>query len=218
MALIALPPKFSFGKINKWGLLRAGNTIRSRFTGSSQRIVYPYAVWAFEGELIDYPEPEAAAIRAFLTALEGQKNTFNMPVPGWSASNANIANPNVTYGVYGGSSAVIRTNHMGLSVGGPGVIYFNPDSSYFAHLKIGDYFQIGNELKIVTGNILLNAGGADQISFDFQPALRASYPHGTLLTVRNPSCVMSSIDDDAGIFSLSPPVKHSFGLKAIEAF
>jgi hypothetical protein len=193
MALITLPPKFSFGRISKWGLMRAGNTVRSRFTGVSQRIVYPYAVWVFEGDLIDYPEPEASAIRAFLAALEGQKNTFRLPVPGYTQGVNYSGAINLTAG------AAVRATSVTVGAGNNG------------KLLAGEYFNINGELKTATADI---AGGV----LNFQPALRAAAANGTALGLVNPYCEMAAIDDDIGIFGIAPPVKHQVSIKAIEAF
>jgi hypothetical protein len=206
MALITLPPKFGFSKISKWGLVRAGNTIRSRFTGSRQTITYPYALWAFEGDLIEYPEPEASAIRAFLASLEGQENTFQLPVPGWQAGNAEIA-AGLPY--TSAFAAPVRTNVTTVLANGagPGATVMSP----------GDYFVInGDELKIATK--VTDGASYNNKTVEFQPPLRKTVVVNSAIVVRNPYCVMSAIEDDVATWGLAPPVKHGFSLKALEAF
>lgn len=83
MAVIYVPRSFGYSNISKWGLSRSGNVARSKFTGQSQRVTYPYALWAFEGTLKEFVEPDASDIRAFLVNLSGQENTFDLPVPGY---------------------------------------------------------------------------------------------------------------------------------------
>lgn len=358
MALITLPSKFGFTRINKWGLMRASNTLRSRYTASRQAIVYPYAAWSIDADLIDYPEPEASSIRAFLTELEGQANTFDLPVPGyagprsgyvqglnypvianhnntsvtnmggntyriqkisgvsgaWDASatsaigfsgdfslridpnggvNGKVGvsiNPNandgfgldfgwawfgswqgyqasgaVTGGLPGATAWLWRTDTT-LSLGrgaslaeaqaapdyswtpdinaaADDILYF--DSSFNTigdrldvqfsgityitltaaalvraasivtdmsanALQAGDYFSINNELKLVTSTV----GG----TINFKPPLRAAAIIGTTIEVMKPKCRMAADDDDVGLFGIAPPVKHSFKLKASEAF
>src|SRR6476661_1255535 len=196
MALITLPTKFSFGRVNKWGLDRAGNVLRSRYTGSRQAIVYPYAVWTFDGDLIDYPEPEASAIRAFITALEGVGNTFNLPVPGYNGpSGGYVGNGAVN------TAAVVGANTLSVK---------NLPASTKV-LIAGEYFMVNGELKMLTADVNTTAGGIG--TFNFEPSLRAAAAVNAVVTLQAPYCTMAADDDDVGIFSISPPVRHSVKIK-----
>lgn len=198
--LIPMPAKFGFKSISKFGIVRATNTVRSRYTGHRQTIVYPYAVWVLQGKLIEYPEgPEAQAIRAFLALLDGEANTFQFKVPGYTQNAANTGS-GVSATVAAAAGATQMT--VGLGFGG----------GLAGYLKAGEYFTVNDELKLVTADI--TAGGV----LAFKPALRAPVPINTVLTIVNPYCVMASIDEDVATWGLGPPVKHDFDFNAMEAF
>ena len=205
MAIINLPAKFAFTKVNKFGLTRAGNTLRSRYTGQGQRVVYPFAVWELEGTLVDYDGPEAAAIRSFLVQLEGIKNEFRLPVPGWMPSNIHNAKF-ADFEVYGAGGAPIRASSINARVGG--------NWQLGAWLDEGSYLQIGDELKIVTAAV---ASSTDLATINFKPALRKGYAHATPIIVRNPTVLMHAVEDDVASWGLSAPVRHGLSIAAIEA-
>jgi hypothetical protein len=201
MALISLPSKVHFEKVEKLQLLRAGATIRSKYTGSRQTIVHPFAIWVFQGTLIPVEGADAGEWRSFLTKLEGQKHTFQLPVPGVEA-------PLSGYQGVLSTSATALARATSISVTG---------TANALALKEGDYFTINGELKIATAPVQLNGTGAGTISF--QPGLRKPLTAtGLVLTLNNPYCVMSAADDEAATWGLERPVRHGIKLSAIEAF
>lgn len=196
MALIALPAKFGFNRVERFGLRRAGVSLRSRYTGDVQKIVYPFAVWEFKGNFIDYPEDQGAReIRAFLAALKGQENTFKLPVPGYYKNSANNGTALATT-----AAALVRAVSITVTNAGAG------------YIKAGEYFTIQDELKIATAD--MTAGGV----IAFQPPLRAPVAIATPLVILNPYCVMSSPDDDVAMWGISAPTRHGFELEGIESF
>jgi hypothetical protein len=200
MAIITVPAKFSFTRVAKFGLLRATNVLRSRFTGQGQRIVYPFAVWQFEGTLVDYDGPEAAAIRSFFIQLEGQKNSFRLPVPGYDKPSTGYTN-NAAVAV----AAAARASSI--TMGGAG--------ASIPFLGDGDYFTIQDELKMVTAPVALNAQG--QAVVNFKPAMRKAAAINVGITLQKPTVLMHSTDDDVATWGLAAPVRHSLSLSAIEA-
>jgi hypothetical protein len=211
MAVIPVPAKFGFTKVDQWGIIRAGRTARSRFTGSRQTIVLPYAVWSFEGTLVNYPEPEANDIRAFLIQLEGQANEFDLPVPGYVPKSLN--QQNCTFQTYGDGGAPIRGRTISMRIAWTTTVDLSVGATF---AKRGDYFRIGNELKIVTQDCL--SVGSDTQVINFEPPLRQAYPHNTLMDLKTPTCRMSAVDDEIGTWGLQAPVIHNFELKAMESF
>lgn len=202
MALITMPAKFGFRSIAKWGLVRANNTMRSKFTGQRQVIVYPFAVWVLQGKLIEYPEgTEARDIRAFLALLDGQANTFQFPVPGYLA-------PSGGYAGNAQINAIAASNSLTVSLKGL------PINS--TPLKKGEYFTVNGELKLLTTDV--NTDGAGIGNATFKPGLRAAVAVNDIVTLQNPYCIMASIDEDAATWGLGPPVKHDFDFNAMEAF
>lgn len=200
MAIIPLPTKFSFTRIPRFGLLRAGNTLRSKYTGQSQRVTYPFAVWQVQGELVEYDGPEAAAIRSFFSKLDGQKHTFRLPVPGYTRSAS---------GYTGAISVATAAPARQASIDFSGTTASVP---IFAE---GDYFTINDELKIVTASVASSGTGTGTVNF--KPALRKPVAAGTAILNNNPTIIMHSVDDDVASWGLMPPYKHGLTLDAIEA-
>lgn len=208
MALIALPAKFGFTRIDHFGLQRAGVTMRSRFTGKRQVVIYPFAVWEFEGTFVDYPEDQGARqIRAFLVKLEGQKNTFKMPTIGYLRPSSDILYNYVNPADAKVSAAAILARATQIVV---------TMAAYAGEpIKEGEYFNINDELKMATADAVV---AANQMTIQFQPPTRVAYALGTPVKFLNPYCVMASVDDDAASWSLAAPVKHGFKFSASEAF
>lgn len=209
MALIPLPTKFQFSKVSKWGLIRAGNTLRSNYTGYSQRIVYPYSAWIFEGTLIDYPEPEASSIRSFLTLLEGQKNSFQIPVPGWTPNGRRSQTNNVPFTLY--QNLAVRSNYVTIIMGAG-----RTNTSTELPLINGDYFSVNGELKVAL-SVEVNMFGVNLVNVKFDPPNRQPWNAGDVVTYINPVIELVSVDDDVALSSVKEPYKQQTVIKAIEA-
>lgn len=200
MAIISVPAKFSFTDISRFALQRASNILRSRYTGQSQRIVFPFAIWQLEGTLVDYDGAEAAAIRSFYAQLDGVKNTFRLPVPGYTKpSTGYIANRAVSI------AAAARATSLTVSGG-------TPNAPYIGN---GEYFMVQDELKLTTAPVAFN--GAGQATINFKPALRKAVAVGVNVIVLNPTILMHATDDDVANWPLKPPYRHGFNFSAIEA-
>lgn len=138
MALVTLPTKFGFTRIERFQLSTFGNVFRSRYTGQRQMVTYPFAVWELEGQLVDYDGVEAAAIRAFFVKLKGQQNSFKLPTPGYSKPASGFALSNVTASAADARATAITLNSVG--------------SANAQFLRVGDYFTVNDELKMVTAD------------------------------------------------------------------
>lgn len=200
MAIITLPTKFAFTRIPEFKLQRSSNTIRSKYTGQGQTIVFPFAVWFLKGTLVDYDGLEAGKIRSFLVQLDGQANTFRLPVPGFSkpmtgySANAQLK----TAAAARASSITIKS--------------LTPLASVFAE---GDYFTINDELKLVTQAVAAN--GAGEATVSFKPPLRKAAAVNDAIITQNPTCLMRALDDDIAKWGVSAPVRQSTPFEAVEA-
>ena len=202
MAIITVPTNFSFTAISKFQLLRASNTVRSKWSGWRTTVTYPFAVWILEGTLVEYDSPNARLIRSFLTQLEGPKNTFRLFVPGHSKPTTNYAGNALVNNVAGIAAGATSMAIDGLTASVP-------------ILNEGDYFTVNDELKIATTSISSNASG--QATLSFMPALRKSLTDNTVVTFQNPTVLLHMQDNDAANWPLSPPYRHKFKISAIEA-
>lgn len=200
MALITLPTKFGFSRIERFGLTRRSNSLRSRYTGQGQTVIYPYAVWEFGGTLIEYDGLDAAAIRSFLLDLEGPKNTFQMPVPGY-------VKPSTGYTLNGVArvKALARTNKI--SVTG-----LTPLTNI---IKKGEFITINDELKVVSDDY--NSTSTGNAFINFKPALRKNVEIDTPIIFQNPYCLMRATEDDVASWSIAAPTRQNSNFEAIEA-
>jgi len=200
MAIIPLPSRFGFSSIPNFTLSRASNEVRSKYTAVRQILVYPYAIWQLDGDIIELDGKDAANMRSFLIQLEGKQNKFRLPVPGYfrpstgyqgNATMLNLASPR--------DSSFIMT---GLTPNAP-------------ILGNGDYLSVNDELKMSTSDIAADNNGRCLVSF--KPALRKSVAPGVTVVLQNPTVLMNSRDDDVASWSLKPPFRQTSKFRAIEA-
>lgn len=201
MSIITVPTAFSFTSITKFTLQRATNVIRSRFTAFRQVISYPYSAWVLEGNLVDYDSTQASLIRSFLVQLEGQKNTFRLPVPGYSRPSTGY----VTGNALTNGAVAARASSMALD----GVTASVPI------LAEGDYFSVNDELKVCTASVSSNGSG--QFTVSFKPPMRKAVADNATVTLQNPTILLSAQDDDVATWGISPPNRHALKMKFIEA-
>lgn len=202
MTIITVPTKFSFTSVTKFALQRATNVIRSQYSGARQVISYPFAVWMLEANLVDYDSTEARLIRSFLVQLEGEKNTFRIPVPGYTTP---------TTGYVAGNCLA-----NGAAASGASSMAVDGLSNSVAVLNEGDYFSVGDELKVCTASVASN--GTGQIaSLSFKPPLRRAVADNATVTLQNPTILMHAADDDVASWGLTPPNRHNIKFKAVEA-
>lgn len=201
--IIALPEKFRFSKIGSFRLERKTNIIKSMFTAKRQVLSLPFAVWYLEADLLETisHEKEGREIRAFLAQLEGQANTFRLPVPGYTL-------PSTGYNANCLSNGVTAARAKSIAVDG-----LANNSNI---LNKGDYFTVADELKIVTNNVTSN--GTGQATIEFQPPLRKQIANNSAVTIVNPTCLMSALEDDVADWQLNAPIKQRTKFEAVEAF
>lgn len=203
MALITLPPKFAFSRVSSFKLQRATNTLRSKYTAQRQTIIYPFAVWMLEATLREYDGVDAGKIRSFLAQLEGQKNTFRLPVPGYTKPTAGYNPAGTEYIV--NSNVPARATSAQIYTGAANTPIFNE----------GDFFTVNDELKIVTVAAATNSGGI--VTVNFQPPMRTVVLTNTVVVLTNPTCLMTAADDDVANWDIAPPVRQSSKFSAVEA-
>lgn len=199
MAIIPLPTRFEFKAIKHFKLERRSLEVRSRYTATRQIVEYPYAIWQLSGNLMDYDGKEAADLRAFLVQLRGKVNGFRLPVPGYTRPSTGYLGDAQTNGV-----AAARA----LSIGVDGL---TPNAQI---IRNGEYFNIGEELKLAVGDVQANASG--QAIINFEPFLRYAKPDNTFVYLQKPTIIMHMAVDDAASWGLEAPVRHKTSFDAIE--
>lgn len=200
MPVLDLPSKELFSNV-EWRIIRATSVNRSPFTGKSQKLSQPFALWAAQFTLVDLEEADARLWRAFLIDLEGQAGSFKMPVPAYNGPST---------GYVGAAGLVNGAAQLGTSLVTDGW------SNNTTVLQRGDWFTVNDELKMCMATETTNGSG--QVTIDFKPALRTSPADNAPLNITTPYAVMSPAGDEHG-WSINPPVRIGpITLQAIEAF
>lgn len=202
MAIIPVPAGMTFSKVNSFTLQRASNILRSKFTGQGQRIVYPFAVWMLEATLNETDGRLAGLIRSFLVQLDGQKNSFRLPVPGYYR-------PSTGFVAYIETTQAVAARASSMLVNGGG------DAQAQALFREGDFFTVNDELKMVTADVATN--GNSQAVIYFKPPLRKPVGAFTAIKYINPTVLMTAEDDDIASWGIGPPTRQSGKFNAVEA-
>lgn len=200
MAIIPVPSGVRFTDFEIW-LDAPSDEMKSPFNGKRQVAKQPYDVWNFEGDLVPVDPMEAGPIKSFLMKLSGKVNAFKLPIAGSKY-------PTSAYS----SLAPIVSNTSGQTGTS---INFKQASNSTLVLKEGDYFNIGNELKVASADVVSNSGGFGTITF--MPPLRdATVINVTPITVVDPFLYLHATRDDVARWNVKPPVRHAFKLQAEE--
>lgn len=202
MAIIPVPARFGFSKVNSFKLQRATNKLRSKFTAQAQTVKYPFAVWMLDATLVELDGLDAGRLRSFLVQLEGQANSFRLPVPGYNKPSTGY-NPSGLE--YANADYAARTKTIQVGIAGASIPVFNE----------GDYFTVNDELKMVTSPVASNAGSLANVSF--QPGLRKPLVAATKLVLIKPTILMTAAEDDVADWAIGPPTRQTGRFEAVEA-
>jgi hypothetical protein len=200
MAIIPLPTRFGFSDIPNFTLARASNEVRSKYTAVRQVLVYPYAVWMLEGSLVDLQGKDAARLRSFLVQLEGKQNKFRLPVPDYYRPSTGYLGDGLVF-----TNAAARAKSIQVSGLAPNTPIIGD----------GEYFNVGDELKMASSDIASDANGRCVIPF--QPALRKTALANLAVKLQNPTILMHSQDDDVASWGIKPANRQTAKFRAIEA-
>lgn len=160
-------PDFNFSSYTLQ-MLRQSLAMKSPFSGKSQVLAMPYALWHFKGQFSIQDTYKAGLLRAFFTNLDGQANTFRLSLPGFTAPLSGYA---------GFTGYVNGANQTGTSL-----ITIAWSASTLI-LQEGDYFTVNDELKVVTAPCY--SDGSGNATINFKPALRTSPATGLQLFIGN---------------------------------
>lgn len=162
---------------SRFGLETNTQSFTSPFTKSTQRVLLGGARWSLSGTLPAMHRSQAAVWQAFFLSLEGSAGTFyGFDPDAKSPRGTGSGTPLVNGSAQTGSSLITDGWAANQTV-----------------LRVGDYFTVNSELKMVTANALTNGSG--QVTISFKPALRNSPADNAVITIDNPTCIMALVDD-----------------------
>lgn len=184
-------------------LARRTSVATSPFTGTEQRSEWPFSLWSVTGAVIEIgleDDSEVRDWRAFILELHGQAGTFRMPVPG-------IDGPSSGYDVVSGQGLVDTADQIGESV-----TTKNWQVSTLI-LNRGDYFMIGDELKMCMQTATSDVSG--NLTLVFEPAMHKATTLDQVVTLANPNAIMRMITDSTQ-WAVRGPMIHTFSFEAVE--
>lgn len=171
----------------EWGLVTNTQIFTSPLSGDTQTVALPGARWAATLNFSNMTPSVARSFIAFLLKLKGPAGRFRL----FDHSNPTTRGSGSTTGTY---PAVSGANQVGNAILTSG---WTPTSLNL--LLPGDYFQIGEELKMITAAAQSNSGGLSTLEFD--PPIRNAPADGSNIIIQKPTitqkptCVMRLIDD-----------------------
>jgi len=210
-------------------LVRDDNALE-RFNGSEQIISNRVAYWAFDIPVLPRSNVEAKRWRASLVDLANPANTFEATPPGYrgSAYAQARSQPIGPLQLSNSTNLALNTGQLlfinpGFSGGGEALVNgpgqlgkvlnirdADPNEILF---RVGEYFSINGELKVVTAQCTTDSIGQAQVQFD--PPLRAAPADGDELNMAQPFASFRVVDPS---WTLQPNRLHSFTLQAIESY
>lgn len=173
-------------------------TFRSPFNGASQTVRFPGTRWVCSLTFNNLTDEKSRRIDALVAALDGEYG--RVKIWDWGREGRTPA----------GTPLVSDANQTGTELHSKG---WTPGKLV---LRIGDYFTVNDELKMVTADVTSAANGTAIITF--APMLRSSPPANARIEVANPYGIFKLKDNQQGAGSREPGVFTSYTLEFEEAF
>jgi hypothetical protein len=196
---ILTPPTVAVERVN-WGLIANSQGFEGELTRDGQEVALPGDRWSTVLTVTNLMGREARAWFAFIASLRGRTGRFWLSPPGQVTH----------YGTALGSGAVKGANQTGSTLVTDG---WTPDQAEL--MAVGDYFQVGYELKLITAVSASN--GAGEATLHFTPPLRRSPADNASIITTNPACVAKLVDDNQAKFDLQGARIYAMTHAVIEA-
>ena len=199
MTTLTIPKQTHF-RSSTFGLEENTETFISPISNTIQTLARTGARWYLTINYAPMKRADAQVVIAFLTKLRGRVNSLN----GFD--------PNATSPLGDVSGSTLLVN--GASQTGNSLICDGAEASTLV-LKAGDYFEVNNELKMVTDDATSDASG--DVTINFSPSLRSSPSDDASITTTNPNCEMKLVDDNV-TWSQSVGDIYNISFSGIEVF
>jgi hypothetical protein len=184
------------------GLEGMTRTFESPWTGSTQTAETPGAKVVMQLSFKGLPVDKARRLEALIFSLHGQAGRVRL----WDFGARLVSSPQPVRG----APVVTEALAMRKSLTSRG---WTPGTKV---LQVGDWIQVGDELKRVLADVTSDLSGSALIRV--APMLRNNYPSGTPLLVSRPSGVFMLNGDKAVTFQRSPGVFTDVSLSFVESF
>lgn len=171
-------------------------SFESELNATVQHAAMPGDKWVFQLTFTNRDKAEGRVLSAFLASLGGPTGRFTMSPP-------DLQNRGV-----GASGQVDGSGQTGTSIN---------TKSWPANqpiLKVGDYVQIGNELKIVTADA--NSNGSGNATIKIAPPMRKATTNNATVNASTPKGVFYLTDDNQAGWRLSAPIIYAISFSGEE--
>ena len=162
----------------------------------------PGAIWVLSFPLgpqlinINNTRPWIAA----LVQLSKLSNTFKLTPPPYSGPSTG----------YSGAAPLVKDGgQLGTSINADGVTVST------AIALAGDFLEINGEFKTITADA--TSDGFGDVTFNFEPALRAAPADNAVIDIQTPQIELRLIDPIAA-WNIKPPQIYNISINAIESF
>ena len=199
MTTLTIPKQTDF-RSSTFGLEENTETFISPLSNTIQTLARTGARWYLTINYAPLKRADAQVVIAFLTKLRGRVNSLH----GFD--------PNATSPFGGVSGSTLLVN--GASQTGNSLTCDGAEASTLV-LKAGDYFEVNNELKMVTDDATSDASG--DVTINFSPSLRSSPSDDATITTTNPNCEMKLVDDNV-TWNQGVGDVYNISFSAIEVF
>lgn len=202
MTTLTMPSSPTGFQSHRFGLRSNTLSFMSPLNGTVQTLEFPGSKWGGAYSLPPMKRVVAAAWLGFFVQLRGGAGRFygfdpGAKTPQGVASGAPLVDG---AGQYPGNTLV--TDSWPISTTGL--------------LLPGDYFQVGDELKMVTASV--GSNGSGQATITFEPPLRAAPVDNAAIIYTNPKCVMRLANDDQTAWDINTLNLYGITFVGIEAF
>lgn len=202
MADIDLPNNFlSLVRNSSFGLETNTQVFTSALSKFVERSELDGARWKARYELVPMRRATFAELQSILIKLKGRVNRVNVYDPDATSPRGSVAG---TILVNGGSQTGTSLDCDGFANSTTGL--FLP----------GDYFEVNNELKMVTASV--DSNGSGEATIQFEPPLRASPADNAQITYSTPKCKMILDNDGIQWDSNDAGIYESVSFSLTEAF
>lgn len=178
-----------------FGLLRADNVLEL-MTGKEVFTDFAKAVWTYSFSLPVQTEDHGRVWAAALSQLSRISNYFKATPPGYKGAAYNATTLQVN-----------GANQVGM------VLNLKGAQNNTLILKVGEYFEVNGELKIVTSNVTSNGSGLAVVNFE--PPLRNAPPDSSNLNLQTPKAKFRLANPQAS-WAVGPKMFHSISLDCVE--
>ncbi len=180
-------------------MVRASFGMASPYTGRTQILQSPYAVWMVEGGLIPYEKTDVGPIKSWLMKMSGKANRTKLLLP--DADRNALGTTQL-----GTVKTTASSGSTSITAQG-----YTPST---ALAQEGDYVNIGDELKVITSVYTSNGSGEE--TFTFAPPLRNEQTAGTVVRLHDNFLWVRAAEDNIATWSITAPVEHAIELKFVE--